>query len=41
MRRTLPGNEKRKTPTAGCQATSSEKGTPMLKVPEGGKAEKA
>ena len=39
--RTLPGSQNRKTPTVGCQATPSGKGTPVLKVLDGGKAEKA
>jgi transposase-like protein len=40
-RRTLPGERNLETPTTGWQATPSEKGTPMLKVLDGGKAGKA
>jgi putative transposase len=36
-RRTFPGEQKPETPTRGLQAFSSRKGTPMLKVLEGGK----
>jgi putative transposase len=39
-RRTLPGEQNLETPTTGCQATPLGKGTPMLKVIEGGKAGK-
>jgi hypothetical protein len=40
-RRTLPGERNLETPTAGLEATPSGKGTPMLKVLEGGKSEKS
>jgi len=40
-RRTLPGERNLETPPTGLEAMPSGKGTPMLKVLEGGKSEKS